>query len=81
MLEPILHINTNGSHHLYNLCGVIYFLCKHVTARVVNCNGMVWFHDGIFTGKCLVYELTNMSSILMSDSILAIYICNNSHVT
>ncbi|KAH9960591.1 hypothetical protein BGW80DRAFT_1182264 [Lactifluus volemus] len=81
VLEPILHIDANGSRRLYNLRGVIYFSCDHFTARVVNCNGMVWFHDGLFTGKRLVYESSNMSSIPTGDSILVIYIRDDSHVT
>jgi hypothetical protein len=80
MLEPILYIEANGSRCCYNLCGVIYFSCKHFMARVISGNSMIWFHDGIFTGRHLVYESTNISLIPMTDSILAIYIRENTRI-
>jgi hypothetical protein len=80
VLEPILYIDADSSHCCYNLCGVIYFSCEHFTARVISDNGIIWFHDGIFMNRCLVYELTNISLILMTDSILAIYIYINTYI-
>ncbi|KAF8218438.1 hypothetical protein L208DRAFT_1351415, partial [Tricholoma matsutake] len=40
----------------YYLRGVIYFAANHFTARLITRSGMVWYHDGIFTGRSLIYE-------------------------
>jgi hypothetical protein len=40
----------------YKLRGIIYYGDSHFTSRVIYDNGMVWFHDGITTGKTLIYD-------------------------
>ena len=77
LLDPVLHINVGGLHRRYKLRGVIYFSGEHFTCRVITRNGMVWFHDGIFTGSSLVYESPDISSIPMEESTLAVYIRDN----
>ena len=74
LLNSVLHVDADGLHRQYKLRGVIYFLGDHFTSRIITRSGMVWFHDGIFTGRSLVYESANVSSIPMQQSILAIYI-------
>jgi hypothetical protein len=75
-LDIVLNIEASGSFCQYNLRGVIYFSCEHFTSRIITNNGMIWFHDGIFTGSRLIHEPTNISSVPVTDSILAIYVCD-----
>ncbi|KAF8226148.1 hypothetical protein L208DRAFT_1303303, partial [Tricholoma matsutake] len=58
----------------YSLHGIIYFTGEHFTAHVIMCTGMVWFHDGIFTGSSLVYETADVTSVPTENAITAIYI-------
>ena len=74
LLDSILHIDTGGSRRQYKLRGVIYFSGEHFTSRVITSNGMIWFHDGMFTGNSLLYESLSISSIPMKDSTLAVYV-------
>ena len=74
LLDSALHIDAGGLRQQYKLRGVIYFSGDHFTSRVITRSGMVWFHDGIFTGRSLVYESADASSIPIQQSILAIYI-------
>ncbi|KAF8809765.1 hypothetical protein BYT27DRAFT_7019149, partial [Phlegmacium glaucopus] len=39
----------------YFLRGVIYFANQHFTEHIVTHSGLVWYHDGMFTGHSLVY--------------------------
>jgi hypothetical protein len=73
-VDPILEIDIEGSSRQYSLRGVIYFAGGHFTARVITRAGMVWFHDGIFTGSSLVYETADVTSISTENAITAIYI-------
>ena len=63
-LEPDLWISCDDSCVCYNLQvrGAIYFDNNHFTERVVSSTGMIWFHDGIFTGHTLIYESQNLNS-------------------
>jgi hypothetical protein len=51
ILDPVLNISVGGLRREYKLRGVIYFSGEHFTSRIITKNGMVWFHDGIFTGS------------------------------
>ena len=77
-LDTSLRISVDGGYRRYSLRGVIYFAADHFTARIVTQAGMVWFHDGIFTGSSLVYESANILSIPTADSVTAIYTRENS---
>jgi len=74
LLDSVLHISVGDLHREYNLRGIIYFSGEHFTSRVITRNGMVWFHDGIFTGRSLIYESPDPSSVPIEGSILAVYI-------
>ncbi|KAF8234304.1 hypothetical protein L208DRAFT_1161471, partial [Tricholoma matsutake] len=52
----ILNIHVNGLAVHYWLRGVIYFTGDHFMACFIMQAGLVWYHDGIFTGRTLVYE-------------------------
>lgn len=40
--------------HKYRLIGMIYFRGYHFTARIIDANGDIWYHDGIKTERnCL----------------------------
>ncbi|KAF8583875.1 hypothetical protein K439DRAFT_1347478 [Ramaria rubella] len=39
-----------------NLVGLIYFGSDHFTARIIDHQGHIWFHDRIATGRTCVYE-------------------------
>jgi hypothetical protein len=34
---------------------------------------MVWFHDGMFTGRSLLYETNNLTSISRDHAVMAFY--------
>ncbi|KAI0314694.1 hypothetical protein OF83DRAFT_1063406 [Amylostereum chailletii] len=40
----------------YKLKGIVYYGQVHFTARVIDRNDDVWFHDGITTKESCVYE-------------------------
>ena len=70
----VLHIDADGIRQQYKLHGIIYFSGEHFTSRIITSNGMVWFHDGIFTGSSLAYESLNVLSIPVQASTLAVYV-------
>ena len=74
LLDSILNINAGGLGRRYKLRGIIYFSGEHFTSRIIARNGLVWFHDGMFTGSSLVYESADFSTIPIEGSILAVYI-------
>lgn len=57
----------------YNLRGIIYYRNHHFTSRFISRTGMIWFHDGMFTGNSLVYEGQNIDSITTETAIMAFY--------
>jgi hypothetical protein len=73
-IDPILWILCDSTRIRYVLRGVIYFDNQHFTERVVTSTGMVWFHDGIFTGRSLVYESQDSTSITTENAVMAFYI-------
>jgi hypothetical protein len=73
-LDPVVWISCENSCVCYVLRGVIYFDNNHFTERVVTSTGMVWYHDGIFTGRSLVYETQNLTSITTENAVMAFYI-------
>jgi hypothetical protein len=73
-LDSVIWILSVNSRIRYVLRGVIYFDNQHFTERVVTSTGMIWFHDGIFTGPSLVYESQDLSSITTENAVMAFYI-------
>ena len=73
-LDPVLQISCDNSHVCYNLRGIIYYDNSHFTVRVVTSTGFIWFHDGIFTGRSLVYESHDLNSITTEKAVMAFYI-------
>ena len=55
-IDPQISILVNGNSHLYQLCGVIYFGGQHFVACLVEQDTRVWYHDGIITGRNMIYE-------------------------
>jgi hypothetical protein len=72
-LDPVVWILCDNSRIRYVLRGVIYFSNEHFTERVVTSTGMIWYHDGIFTGPSLVYESQDLTSIKIEDAVMAFY--------
>ena len=72
--SPVLWISCDDSRVSYNLRGIIYFDNNHFTEHVVTSTGMVWFHDGIFTGRSLVYESQDLTSITTENAVMAFYL-------
>ena len=35
---------------------------------------MIWFHDGIFTGRSLVYESQDLNTITTENAVMAFYL-------
>ena len=73
-LDPVVWMSCEHSRVRYVLRGVIYFENQHFTERVVTRSGMIWYHDGIFTGRSLVYESGNLTSITTENAVMAFYI-------
>ncbi|KAF8891013.1 hypothetical protein BD779DRAFT_1401571, partial [Infundibulicybe gibba] len=40
-----------GRRHKFILRGIVYFGSSHFTSRILTEEGMLWYHDGINTGK------------------------------
>ncbi|KAF8232739.1 hypothetical protein L208DRAFT_1270708, partial [Tricholoma matsutake] len=53
-----LDITSGGVQRKYHLQGLIYYAAEHFTARFIAQLGMVWYHNGLLTGRSLVYEGT-----------------------
>ena len=49
-------ITVDGESMTYTLRGVIYYGNHHFTSRFVSQCGIVWYHDGILTGRSLINE-------------------------
>jgi hypothetical protein len=73
-LDPVVWILCDNSRIRYTLRGVVYFDNEHFTERVITSTGMIWYHDGIFTGCSLVYESQNITSITNENAVMAFYI-------
>ena len=76
--DHILNIHVDGLAVRYRLRGVIYFTGDHFTACFITQAGLVWYHDGIFTGRTLVYESQDLTSMPTQDAISVIYTRENS---
>ena len=77
-LDPVLWISSGcrdaSVQVRYSLRGIIYFENGHFTERVITRTGMVWFHDGMLTGRSLSYETNNMTSIsILNNAVMAFY--------
>ena len=72
-LDPVLWISCQETRARYSLRGIIYFEDSHFTERLITSTGMVWFHDGMFTGRSLMYETNNMTSISRDHAVMAFY--------
>ena len=72
-LDPVLWISCQNTRARYSLRGIIYFENNHFTERVITNTGMVWFHDGMFTGRSLLYENNNLTAIGRDHAIMAFY--------
>ena len=46
----------NNVQVVYILRGIIYFGDNHYTCRIVNEDGLVWYHDGIATQNSVIFE-------------------------
>ena len=73
-LDSVIWIPCENSRFRYILRGVVYFNNGHFTERVVTSTGMTWYHDGIFTGRSLVYESQILTSITNENAVMAFYI-------
>ena len=72
-LDPVLWISCQDTRTCYSLRGIIYFENNHFTERVITSTGMVWFHDGMFTGRSLLYESNDLTSICRDHAVMAFY--------
>ena len=78
-IEPILFL-CDGNCVQYVLRGVIYFDNHHFTERIITGTGMVWYHDGIFAGRSLVYESQGLTAITSQNAVMAFYIRSPANV-
>ena len=87
LTNKVLHISflidlgPQNEHHRMRLAGVIYYGQQHFTAQVILSDGQIWFHDGIESGRNLIYNSSiipnppNMSYCRGKQAVTAIYIC------
>jgi hypothetical protein len=76
-IDQTFSIYINNQQFRYELRGIVYYRESHFTARVVNHNGMIWFHDGIATGQSLEYEgrvVESLNSCKGKQASVAIYV-------
>ena len=74
-LINVLELTSQDVCQKYHLRGVIYFAANHFTAQLITSLGMMWYHNGIFTGQSLVYESAKAENILSESAIVGIYLC------
>jgi hypothetical protein len=55
-IDVNFEININGVKVVYILRGIIYFGDNHYTSRIVNEDGLVWYHDGVATQNSVIYD-------------------------
>ena len=72
-LDPIIWVPCQDTCVRYSLRGIIYFENGHFTEHVITSTGMAWFHDGMFTGRSLVYETNDLTSISRDHAVMAFY--------
>ena len=58
----------------------VYFDNHHFTERIITGTGMVWYHDGIFAGRSLVYESQGLTAITSQNAVMAFYIRSPANV-
>jgi len=73
-LPATLRITTSNDQSSYVLKGVVYYAHNHFTCRVITNSGMIWFHDGIFTGRNLVPEGSGLENLPSDNAIVAVYL-------
>ena len=61
------------------LAGIISYGQHSFTAQIILSDGQVWFHDGIDTGRSLIYNgysnFLSMSQCKIKQAIATIYVC------
>ncbi|KAF8224275.1 hypothetical protein L208DRAFT_1079266, partial [Tricholoma matsutake] len=62
-----------GSHVRYVLKGVVYLANEHFTEHIITDTGMVWYHDGMFTGHSCVYNSQDVTVIVGENAVIAVY--------
>ena len=73
-IDKVIRVTGGKRARILAIRGVLYTDGQHYTARVVDWEGLVWFHDGIFTGRSPVYESHDLASITTENAIMAFYI-------
>jgi len=76
---PVIYRDVKSS---YRLRGVVYHGSYHFTARIIDSNNCVWYHDGMTTGKDCVYEgkwkdISDIGSVNERRATLLIYVLIN----
>ncbi|KAJ7128334.1 hypothetical protein C8R44DRAFT_615622 [Mycena epipterygia] len=56
LIDAAINLTIGETRQRYALRGVIYGGRNHFTSRIVKPNGILWYHDGIETGKSCVNE-------------------------
>jgi hypothetical protein len=69
-----LEITSGGVRRRYHLRGLIYYAAEHFTMRFIARSGMIWYHDGLLTGRSLVYEGTALNGIPHENAIVGLYV-------
>jgi hypothetical protein len=80
-IDFLINFQSHNGHHRMRLAGIVYYGQHHFTAQIILSDGQIWFHDGIDTGRNLVYggSISNPNSPNMSycrgkQAVAAIYV-------
>ncbi|KAJ7452026.1 hypothetical protein FB451DRAFT_1051022, partial [Mycena latifolia] len=58
VLDRLIKLRCADRTAVLRLRGVIYYGAAHFTARIITAGGVMWFHDGLATGKSTVRQGT-----------------------
>ncbi|KDR71669.1 hypothetical protein GALMADRAFT_74602 [Galerina marginata CBS 339.88] len=79
-IDHEIQIPYNGMLHKFRLAGIIYFGQAHFCAQIILPDGQIWYHDGITTGRNMIYQgsMTNnppdLSTCNNKVAVLAFYV-------
>lgn len=77
-IDDAITLNLANQVIQYKLKGIIYYGDNHFTSRIISDDRLVWYHDGMTTGSCLLHEgplptIPNLMLCKNKDACAAIY--------
>ena len=77
-IDDAITLNLANQVIQYKLKGIIYYGDNHFTSRIISDDCLVWYHDGMTTGSCLLHKgplptIPNLMLCKNKDACAAIY--------